>query len=163
MPCHSLEGLRARSNVPAHIHARALRPRQGLRFAQGTLTAGTSGPGSLRWPRRWPCPRHRAAGWPPSWGDRGLKSHRRSWGQLQGQHRVVWVPSWGPWDLLQLPEGAVAPQGTGDGRAPLLADGVLPEAGERHGAGSSSQGRAGPAAPPGVSAPPALGLRPPAQ
>lgn len=45
------------------------------------------------------------------------------------------MPSWGPWDLLQLPEGAVGAQGTGNGRAPLLADGVLPQAGERHRAG----------------------------
>lgn len=45
------------------------------------------------------------------------------------------MPSWGPWDLLQLPEGAVGPQGAGDGGAPLLADGVLPKAGQRHRAG----------------------------
>lgn len=68
-------------------------------------------------------------------GDRGHKSHTRSLGQLQHRHAAVWVPSRGPRDLLQLLEGAVGPQGTGDGGAPLFADGILPQAGERHGAG----------------------------
>lgn len=61
-----------------------------------------------------------------------------------------------PWDLLQPPEGVVGPQGAGDGRAPLLADGVLPEAGERQRLGGEHQGRAS-AAPP-APLPPALGL-----
>lgn len=64
-------------------------------------------------------------------GDRGRKSCTQSLGQLQQHCAAAWVPSWGLQDLLQLPEGAVGPQGAGDGRAPLLADRVLPQAGER--------------------------------
>ena len=59
-------------------------------------------------------------------GDRGRRSCTQSLGQVQRHHAAAWVLSWGPWDLLQLPEGAVGPQGAGDGGAPLLADGVLP-------------------------------------
>lgn len=108
----------------------------------------------------------KAMAWPPS-------SHSRLAARLQGhrtqvtQEKLRTAPgtAWGglgalvgpPWDLLQLPEGAVAAQGTGDGRAPLSADGVLPEAGERHGPGEGQPGQGWGCCSPRAPSPPAPG------
>lgn len=128
---HSLEGLRARSSVPAQVHEGAPNPAPGGE----THCREVSARFSLM---------ARAMALPPSSCSRLAarlqgQSAQVTQEKLQGHHGAIWVPSWGPWHLLQLPEGAVAPQGMGDGRAALLADGILPEAGKDTGWGGAAK------------------------